>query len=97
MATFILVHGASNGGWCWEKVQPLLEAHGGSFGLDLWTAEVLLSPTTRPFNRVFTICFPSPEQREAFFSHPEYKGIRKAYFEPSVSDTTELGRLESRS
>jgi pimeloyl-ACP methyl ester carboxylesterase len=28
MATFILVHGASHGGWCWEKVQPLLEAHG---------------------------------------------------------------------
>ena len=28
MATFILVHGASHGGWCWEKVQPLLEAKG---------------------------------------------------------------------
>lgn len=28
MATFILVHGACHGGWCWEKVQPLLEAHG---------------------------------------------------------------------
>ena len=28
MATFILVHGASHGGWCWEKVQPLLEAQG---------------------------------------------------------------------
>lgn len=28
MATFILVHGASHGGWCWEKVAPLLEAGG---------------------------------------------------------------------
>lgn len=28
MATFILVHGASHGGWCWEKVQPILEGHG---------------------------------------------------------------------
>ena len=28
MATFILVHGACHGGWCWEKVAPLLEAHG---------------------------------------------------------------------
>ena len=28
MAVFVLVHGACNGGWCWEKVVPLLEAHG---------------------------------------------------------------------
>ena len=28
MATFILVHGACHGGWCWEKVQPLLESRG---------------------------------------------------------------------
>lgn len=28
MATFMLVHGAAHGGWCWEKVRPLLEANG---------------------------------------------------------------------
>ena len=28
MATFILVHGACHGGWCWEKVVPLLQQHG---------------------------------------------------------------------
>lgn len=28
MATFVLVHGACGGGWCWEKVVPLLQAHG---------------------------------------------------------------------
>lgn len=28
MATFMLVHGASHGGWCWEKIVPLLEANG---------------------------------------------------------------------
>ena len=28
MATFMLVHGACTGGWCWEKVAPLLEASG---------------------------------------------------------------------
>jgi uncharacterized protein (DUF1330 family) len=76
-------------------MKPLLEAHGGSFGLDLWVAEVLLSPTSQPFNRVFTICFPSLEQRDAFFAHPEYKVVRKTFFEPSVSATTALGRLES--
>src|SRR4029079_6602286 len=28
MATFILGHGACHGGWCWEKVQPILESRG---------------------------------------------------------------------
>ncbi len=28
MATFMLVHGACHGGWCWERVVPLLEARG---------------------------------------------------------------------
>ena len=28
MATFILIHGAWHGGWCWERVAPLLEAAG---------------------------------------------------------------------
>ena len=28
MATFVLVHGAWHGGWCWERVAPLLVAKG---------------------------------------------------------------------
>jgi pimeloyl-ACP methyl ester carboxylesterase len=28
MATFVLVHGAWHGGWCWKKVTPLLRAVG---------------------------------------------------------------------
>jgi pimeloyl-ACP methyl ester carboxylesterase len=28
MATFVLVHGAWHGGWCWEEVTPRLEAAG---------------------------------------------------------------------
>jgi pimeloyl-ACP methyl ester carboxylesterase len=28
MATFVLVHGGWHGGWCWQKVIPLLEAAG---------------------------------------------------------------------
>lgn len=28
MATYILVHGAFHGGWCWEEVKPLLEEAG---------------------------------------------------------------------
>lgn len=74
-------------------MSPLLEAHGGRFGLDLWVGEVLRSAEPKPFNRLFTIIFPSPERREAFFSNAEYLAVRKAYFEPSVSATTNLGQL----
>jgi pimeloyl-ACP methyl ester carboxylesterase len=28
VSTFVLVHGAWHGGWCWERVTPLLEAAG---------------------------------------------------------------------
>ena len=28
MATFVLVHGAWHGGWCWKKVAPLLRSAG---------------------------------------------------------------------
>jgi pimeloyl-ACP methyl ester carboxylesterase len=28
MTTFVLVHGAVHGGWCWKKVRPLLRAAG---------------------------------------------------------------------
>jgi pimeloyl-ACP methyl ester carboxylesterase len=28
MATFVLVHGAWHGGWCWERVAPLLASRG---------------------------------------------------------------------
>jgi pimeloyl-ACP methyl ester carboxylesterase len=28
MAHFVLIHGACHGGWCWERVVPLLEAAG---------------------------------------------------------------------
>lgn len=28
MSTFVLIHGAYHGGWCWDKVVPLLEKEG---------------------------------------------------------------------
>ena len=28
MATYVLVHGAWHGAWCWERIVPILEAHG---------------------------------------------------------------------
>ena len=75
------------------EMTPLLTAHGGSFGIDLWVGEVLRSPTDKPFNRLFSILFPSLERREAFFANADYKAVRKTWFEPSVSASTELGRI----
>lgn len=68
---------------------PLLEAHGGSFGVDVRVAEVL-RPAGKTFNRLFTIRFPSRERREAFFGHPEYKEVRRRFFEPSVAEVNQL-------
>ena len=55
MATFVLVHGAWHGGWCWNRVIPLLETAGHrAFGpsltglgerADLLSPEVGLSRT----------------------------------------------------
>jgi len=76
------------------SMAPLLEAHGGRFGLDFWVGEVLRAPPEQtPFNRMFTIVFPSLERREAFFANPEYLAIRKAFYEPSVAGATNLGQL----
>jgi|SRR5690349_4928949 len=64
---------------------PLLAARGGSFGLDVRVAEVLKNPGREPFNRVFTIRFPSRAAHDAFFSDPEYLEVRKRYYDPSVA------------
>lgn len=71
---------------------PLLTARGGSFGLDVRVAEVLKSPGTQPFNRVFTIHFPSAAAHDAFFADPEYQAVRKRFFDPSVAPGSRWGR-----
>ncbi len=64
---------------------PLLTARGGSFGVDVRVAEVLQSPGSERFNRLFTIRFPSRDEHDAFFADPEYLEVRKRYFDPSVA------------
>jgi pimeloyl-ACP methyl ester carboxylesterase len=50
MATFMLVHGAFHGGWCWKKVLPLLRAGGHEVFTPTLTGlgerAHLLTPTT---------------------------------------------------
>lgn len=76
------------------NMTPLLEAHGGSFVVDVRVGEVLRSPKATPMNRLFTIRFPSQERLDAFFSHPEYLAIRNRWFVPSVAAFEQLGKYE---
>ena len=71
------------------EMAPILEAHGGSFGVDVRVSEVL-RPAEKAFNRLFTLRFPSLEKREAFFSNPAYLEVRKRLFEPSVAEVHQL-------
>ena len=71
-------------------MMPILEAHGGRFVLDVRVSEVM-RPTDHSFNRLFSIRFPSPEQRAAMFANPEYLAIRARLFEPSTRDYVQLG------
>ncbi len=64
---------------------PLLTARGGSFGVDVRVGELLKNPGSEPFNRLFTIRFPSRAAHDAFFADPEYLEVRKRYFDASVS------------
>jgi len=73
---------------------PLLTARGGSFGVDVRVAEVLKNPGSEPFNRLFTLRFPSLAAHDAFFADPAYVEVRKRYFDPSVAYRVPLGRYE---
>ena len=74
-----------------ENMMPLLEAEGGSFGVDLEVSRVLKAPGDAPMNRVFTIRFPSEAHLERFFGSDAYRAVRAEHFEPAVPHTTILG------
>jgi uncharacterized protein (DUF1330 family) len=76
------------------QMTPLLEAYGGSFGVDVLVAEVLRAPEPVRFNRLFTMRSPSVERMDTFFAHPEYLAVRKRLFEPSVSEIHQLARYQ---
>jgi uncharacterized protein (DUF1330 family) len=73
---------------------PLLVSYGGSFGVDVRVAAVLRSPEDRPYNRLFTIRFPSQAVHDAFFADSDYLDVRRRHFESSVSGTVLLGRYQ---
>ena len=79
-----------------EGMTPILHAFGGSFGFDFKVAEVLISKTNAPINRVFTIEFPSETVMNDFFSNPEYLMVQKQHFVKSVSNKTVISMHEKQ-
>jgi uncharacterized protein (DUF1330 family) len=76
------------------EMSPLLTASGGSFVVDVEVAQIFRAPEATPFNRLFTIRFPTRERLEAFFAAPEYLAIRQRLFDPSVSARVQLGKYD---
>lgn len=73
-----------------EKMRPILESYGGSFGYDFTIAQTLLSQVEHEINRLFVIRFPDKETSQRFFSDEAYKEVRKAHFEPAVEGVSIL-------
>lgn len=77
-----------------RRMLPVLERYGGHFEYDFNVSEVLRQPGQAPIERVFSIVFPDRKARETFFSDADYRAIRAAHFEPSVSAVTPLASFE---
>src|SRR5689334_3197274 len=71
---------------------PILTTYGGWFRYDFIVSETLQSDAAHPINRVFSLCFPDREKRDAFFADPAYKVVRKEFFEPSVAGRTTIAQ-----
>jgi uncharacterized protein (DUF1330 family) len=73
------------------RMTPLLQAHGGSFGIDLEVSRVLKGPRGAALNRVFSILFPDRAASARFFADEDYRTVRKHWFEPAVGRIEVLG------
>ncbi|MFC3152849.1 DUF1330 domain-containing protein [Litoribrevibacter euphylliae] len=67
-----------------EAMYPILQKYQGDFVFDLSVDKLLKSPLQEVVNRVFIIRFSDQEERDAFFSDPEYLAVKHKYFEASV-------------
>lgn len=79
-----------------EGMEPILKRYGGGFGYDFVVSRVLRSQTAKPINRVFTIYFPSIEQRTAFFNDEAYLAVKRQHFVAAVAHVTQLAQFERK-
>ncbi len=78
-----------------DAMTPILSSFGGDFGYDLVVSQVLKSPCKQPINRVFTLVFPSQQNKDAFFNDPQYLKVKEQYFEVSVGATTLMASYQN--
>lgn len=69
-----------------KAMRPILATYGSHFTADFKVSEVLLADADKSINRVFSISFPNRLAMDEFFSNPEYRVVRKKYFESSVAN-----------
>lgn len=77
------------------EMTPILAEHGGRFEYDMIVSDVLKSPVSGQFNRVFTISFPNEDAHARFFSDDRYKAVRAQHFEPAVGDVVTMAEYAS--
>ena len=77
-----------------EKMEPILNSIGGSFGYDFKIAETLRSKTNEEINRVFTIEFPGEKEMNDFFSRSDYLEIQEQHLKHSVKSKTTISMHE---
>ena len=81
MATYVLVHGAGHGGWCWQRVAPLLRAAGHEVHTPTLTGlgdrSHLLSPDVSLDTHITDIAamLTSEDLRDAILVGHSYGGI----------------------
>jgi len=69
-------------------MKPVLHDYDGDFCYDLKISEVLKSESNENLNRVFTLNFPSVQQKDDFFSDPQYLQVKQKFFDRSVDSIT---------
>ena len=76
------------------RMRPILTSFGGRFEYDFVVSEVLESPTEAEINRVYSLSFPSPQDKAAFYADAAYRRIHAELYEPAVASTTLIGAYD---
>jgi len=69
-----------------KAMAPILEQYAGQFCYDFSVAKVLKAPKGELINRVFTLNFPSEQNKNDFFTDDAYQVAKARYFESSVAE-----------
>lgn len=69
-----------------DAMAPILIKYEGAFCYDFTVSNVLKAQNDEKVNRVFTLNFPSEQNKNNFFNDDAYQVIKAQYFENSVAN-----------